>query len=60
MKARTIVTGLLATVILSSCTVLSFYPLYTEKELIRMIESSGNGKVLIIRTLTQHQKTIPK
>lgn len=35
MKARTIVTGLLATVILSSCTVLSFYPLYTEKELVR-------------------------
>ncbi len=35
MKTRTIVTGLLVTVIVSSCTVLSFYPLYTEKELIR-------------------------
>ena len=35
MKTRTIVTGLLATVIVSSCTVLSFYPLYTDKELIR-------------------------
>ena len=35
MKARTIVTSLLVTVILSSCTVLSFYPLYTEKELVR-------------------------
>lgn len=35
MKPRTIVTGLLATVIVSSCTVLSFYPLYTDKELIR-------------------------
>lgn len=35
MKTRTIVTCLLATVIISSCTVLSFYPLYTEKELVR-------------------------
>jgi len=35
MKIRTIVTGLLATVIVSGCTVLSFYPLYTEKELVR-------------------------
>jgi hypothetical protein len=35
MKTRTILTGLLASVIVSSCTVLSFYPLYTEKELVR-------------------------
>jgi len=35
MKTRTIVTTLLATVIVSSCTVISFYPLYTEKELVR-------------------------
>jgi hypothetical protein len=35
MKTRTIVTSLLGAVIVSSCTVLSFYPLYTEKELIR-------------------------
>jgi hypothetical protein len=35
MKTRTIITGLLATVMVSSCTVLSFYPLYTEKELVR-------------------------
>jgi hypothetical protein len=35
MKTRIIVTGLLATIFISSCTVLSFYPLYTEKELIR-------------------------
>ena len=35
MKTRIIVTALLAIVIVSSCTVLSFYPLYTEKELVR-------------------------
>ncbi|HCT31233.1 MAG TPA: hypothetical protein DIW31_11015 [Bacteroidales bacterium] len=35
MKTRIIVAVLLATIFISSCTVLSFYPLYTEKELIR-------------------------
>lgn len=35
MKTRILVTALLAIVIVSSCTVLSFYPLYTEKELVR-------------------------
>jgi hypothetical protein len=35
MKTRLILVALLATVFVSGCTVLSFYPLYTEKELIR-------------------------
>ena len=35
MKTRIIVTALLATIFVSSCTVLSFYPLYTEKELVK-------------------------
>ena len=57
MKTRTIIIGLLVTVIVSSCTVLSFYPLYTDKELVRDDRIIGEWQCFIIRTFGHYQET---